>query len=139
MKKTKKMLSLFLAAILLFCAALALYYFSPRTFLKGVSPNDISEIKVFDGTNGKSFSIKDSKEIEKIISAIQSVQMKRGKISVGYSGFSLALTFLNKNEKVIDGFIINGDSFIRDDPFFYEGNSSLGFDYLKELELKYIE
>lgn len=132
-----------LITILIICAVCAgcaaFWYTAPKTFLKGVSPSEISEITVFDGTNGKHFSVTKSEEIEKIITSVQSVKMKRNRISVGYSGFSLNLSFKDKSGVITESFIMNGDTVIRDDPFFYDCNSGLGFDYLKELENIYAE
>ena len=139
MKRTGKIIACLLAFVIVCGGVSAILYLMPKTFLKGVSPSEISRIGVFDGTNGKGFSLTDESEIEKIVSSIQSVRMKRGKISVGYSGFSLSLKFIDKNGKIIESFIMNGDSFIRDDPFFYEGEGSLGFRFIKELEEEYAE
>lgn len=60
--------------------------------------------------------------------------MKRDSISVGYSGYSFRVQFMDQNGKVIDSFIINSSNTIRDDPFFYRCDGGLCYDYIKELE-----
>lgn len=139
MKKSLKIL----IALLIICAVCAgcavLWYNAPKTFLKGVNHSEISEITVFDGTNGKHFSVTKNEEIEKIVTSVQSVKMKRDRISAGYSGFSLNVSFKDKSGEITESFIMNGDTVIRDDPFFYDCNGGLGFDYLKELENIYAE
>jgi hypothetical protein len=49
------------------------------------------------------------------------------------------MKFYDNSGKEIDSFIINSTDTIRDDPFFYCGNGDLCFDYLKELEDKYVK
>lgn len=139
MKKSCKALISLIIIFAVCVAAAALWYNTPKVFLKGVSPSEVSKITVFDGTNGRGFSVKESEDKEKIVTAVQSVKMKRNGISTGYSGFALRLAFVDENGNIIDNFILNSDTVIRDDPFFYEGNGSLGFDYIKELELKNAE
>lgn len=63
--------------------------------------------------------------------------MKKDKISIFYSGYSFHMSFYNEEGKKIENFIMNDNYTIRKDPFFYHGNGSLCFEYLKELEAKY--
>ena len=136
----KKVLIVILTVIVIVITAIsAVWYFSPRTFLSGVDPSDVKSISVFDGNTGESFVIDDLTEIKYVVDNIQGIEMKRDKVSVGYSGFSFRMSFYDSDGKEIDSFVINSANTIRDDPFFYRCNGSLCFDYLKELEAMYVK
>ncbi|MGN0312126.1 MAG: hypothetical protein ACI4CC_05055, partial [Lachnospiraceae bacterium] len=138
--KRKQKIALTICAIAVaIIAILATWYFSPRTFLNGVEPSDVSYIDVFDGSTGKSFTIEDSEEIKYIVENIQGIEMKRANLSVNYSGFSFRMDFRGSNGEVIDSFIMNGAQTICDHPFFYRCDGGLCFDYLTELEEKYMD
>lgn len=116
---------------------LGVWYYIPKTFLNKIDASEVMPISVFDGNTGKGFVIESSEEIRQIVENIQQVQVKRNKISVGYSGYSFRMQFMDKNGKVIDSFIINSSDTIRDDPFFYQSDGGLCYDYMKELEDMY--
>jgi hypothetical protein len=99
----------------------------------------VSSITVFDGNTGNGFVIEDESEIQYIVENIQSIAMTRWKVSVNYMGYSFRMKFYDNSGKEIDSFIINSTDTIRDDPFFYCSNGDLCFDYLKELEDKYVK
>ena len=133
--KRKQIILISLAGLIIVAAIiLGVWYSTPKTFLNGLDTSEVLSISVFDGNTGKEFTIEDSEEIEQIIDNIQGIEMKRDNISVGYSGYRFRMRFMDKNEGVIDSFIINSPDSIRDDPFFYRCDGSLCFDYLKELE-----
>lgn len=138
--KTKKKISVLINMIVIAVIAMIVtWYFSPRTFLSGVDPLDVKSISVFDGNTGKSFVIDDAAEIEYIIENIQDIEMERYKVSLGYSGFSFRMSFNSGSGEEMDSFVINSADTIRDDPFFYQCNGGLCFDYLRELEDKYVK
>jgi hypothetical protein len=99
----------------------------------------VKSISVFDGNNGNGFAIEDESEIQYIVENIQSIAMTREKVSVGYSGYTFRMKFYDSNGNEMDGFIINSSNTIRNDPFFYRCNGDLCFDYIKELEDKYVK
>ncbi len=132
----KKIFMIILIVIILAVAeAVILWWIAPKAFLKNQTTEDIQSIKVFDGSTGKQFEITDSESIARIVSSIQGVKFKKSGISENYEGFSFSMTFFDNSGKEIDSFIVNSDSQIRKDPFFYEteGNMNI-FDFLKELE-----
>lgn len=138
--KTKRKSSLLIIVTIIAAIAIsAAWYFSPKNFLSGVVPSDVKSISVFDGNTGKRFVIDDLAEIKYIVENIQNTEMERDNVSVGYSGYAFRISFNNSNEKEIDSFVINSANTIRDDPFFYRCNGGLCFDYLKELENKYVK
>lgn len=118
----------------------AVYFFFPTTLGKNVKPSDVDHINVFDGGTGVKFTIENYDDIKYIIENIQSHSLKKDGISVGYDGFSFRINCVDKNGKnVIPEFIINGDDSIRMDPFFYKCNGGLCYDYLDNLEEKFLE
>lgn len=96
-----------IAVIVILLVLLAVWYFSPRTFLKGVEAGDVTAISVFDGNTGNGFDIDDPEEIQAIVENIQSTPMKRDKISVNYSGFSFRMNFYGEDGRVLDSFVVN--------------------------------
>lgn len=133
--KTKQ--KIFLLIIVIAIAGSVAWYFSPKTFLSGITPSNVESISVFDGNTGKGFVIGDLTEVEYIVRNIQDIAMERDNISVGYSGYRFRMSFNDSNGKEIDSFVINGADTIRDDPFFYRCSGDLCFNYLMELEDKY--
>ena len=72
------------------------------------------------------------------LSLIHIFSMKREGISLGRTGYSFKISYINSNDKdIIPVFILNSDNTIRKDPFFYRCDGGLCFDYLKECEEKY--
>ena len=124
-----------MAGVMLFAIAVALiWYVTPKTFLKGISADEVSSIDIFDGSTGKSMTVDNPDDIKTVVENIQSVKMKRGKLSVGYDGYSFSLTFKDKDGEVMDSFIINSADIIRDDPFFYKcENGTLCYDFLNAI------
>ncbi|MGM9607405.1 MAG: hypothetical protein ACI3XJ_07860 [Oscillospiraceae bacterium] len=139
LKRKQKILLLFIAIGIVIIAILAVWYFSPKTFLSGIEAADVKSISVFDGSTGKRFDLDDPDEIQYIVENIQGNKMKRDKISINHSGFSFRMSFYGENETVLDSFMINSANTIRSDPFFYRCDGGLCYDYLQELENKYAD
>ena len=133
---TKKIVLSVILAIAAAAVIFAVWFFIPKTFLKGVDPSDIKSVSVFDGNTGKSFVIDDADEIKSIVENIQNTELRRGKISLAYAGYGFRLGFGDSSGKSAE-FIINSNDTVRADPFFYRCSGGLCFDYLKELEGKY--
>ncbi|MEQ2388752.1 hypothetical protein Q5W10_08545, partial [Waltera intestinalis] len=75
---------------------------------------------------------------EYIVANIQGISMKRDGISLGRTGYSFKISYINSNDKdIIPVFILNSDNIICKDPFFYRCDGGLCFDYLKACEEKY--
>ena len=116
MKKKLLILAIIIAILLLGTVG---YYFMPKTFGKNVNPTEVNHINVFDGNTGTGFTITDSEDIEYVVANIQSISMKRDGISVGRTGYSFKISYIDSNDKdVIPVFILNSDNTIRKDPFF---------------------
>lgn len=139
LKRKQKILLSFIAIVIVIIVILAAWYFSPKTFLSGIEATDVQSISVFDGNTGNRFDINDPDEIKYIVENIQGHEMERENISINYSGYAFQMSFYGEDEKILDGFVINGDNTIRSDPFFYRCDGGLCYDYLNELEEKYVD
>ena len=130
-KKTKIIIGIITIAFVF----VAVWWFSPKYFLKHVNPQDIVSIDVFNGNDGNGFTITDKEDIEFLTEHIQSIPMKKEEISIGM-GYTYRVTFLNEKGKEIDEFIINGPTAIKQGAIFYQCNGELKEveDYLIELE-----
>lgn len=136
MRKRSKVV---VSVILVFAVIAAVYYFTPKTFGKGVNPSSVDHINVFDGNTGRGFTVDNAEDVKYIVENIQSKPMRRSGISLGRMGYRFSVEFVDQNDRaIIPIFIINGDHTIRKDPFFYHSDGELCSDYLTELENKMV-
>ena len=125
-----------IAVLAVLAAGFLLWYNLPIKLLE-LEPQNVMEIKVFNGNTGKLTHITDEEEIENIIENLNEVKIKRYKPSVGYSGYSFKMTIYLTDGNEADGwnnFIINSEDTIRKDPFFYrvtEGN--IDYEYIESI------
>ena len=132
--KKKTAIAWAVVLVVIAAAAGAVWWNTPVRFLRGTDPGAISRIEVFDGNTGVGFTIEDSRDISYIVSNIQSAELRRERLSLGYMGTMFRLSFYDGDE-LSAGFIVNSSDTIRDDPFFYRDKTgSLCVDYLRELE-----
>lgn len=136
--KNKRLLAFVCFTLICVGICVTLWYFAPKTFLRGVDAEDISKISVFDGGTGQRFDITEREEIVRIVDNVSGISMKRGKLSRGYDGFRYSMDFVDESGRVIESFIVNSEDTIRDDPFFWHCEGELCYEYLGELEGKYI-
>lgn len=97
-------------------------FISPFRMIK-LNPSDVGMIKVFDGHTGKFAEITDEEDITHIIGNLNSVVLKREKVSLFRMGHSLRVTIYLKDSTKARGwheFIINTSDYVRKDPFFYK-------------------
>lgn len=131
----KKKILVPLVVVLLIVVSIVVIYFIPKTFGKGINPSDVDHIEVFDGSTGIGFTVSNPDEIEFIVTNIQSQSMKKDGISLGRMGYLFAIEYVDENDKsIVPRFIINSESIIRKDPFFYSCEGGLCVDYLKAIE-----
>ncbi len=131
----KKKISIITSIFFLLLVITAVYYFTPKTFGKGVNPSSVDHINIFDGNTGEGFTVDDPKDIKYIVENIQSKPMRKGGISLGRMGYKFSVVFIDENDKaLVPIFFINSENTIRKDPFFYYCDGGLCVDYLEMLE-----
>ena len=108
--------------------------FIPKSFGKNIRIEDINHIYVFDGNNGKEFTISNRDDIEYIVNNIKNNKVKINSLSLGYMGYGLKIKYMDSKGKTLLSFILNSKDTIRKDPFFYKCNGELCFEYIKKLE-----
>ncbi|MBP3588683.1 MAG: hypothetical protein J6J51_06580 [Clostridia bacterium] len=110
------------------------YYYAPVTFLKGVEPEDIACITIFDGNTGEVSDITGTKDIAYITENIQSIPVRRTGISILEMGYRFRMTFTDEKGGVVEELTVNSEDTIRKDPFFLTTEEGgLCFDYIWDL------
>ena len=128
----EKINGIYLIPILLL-ALVSIWWLIPSKMIR-INPQDVLKINIFNGNNGKEIVITERSEIEHIINNIKSISFRKGKISIGYMGYSFRTTIYKSNGSVYKTFIINSKDTIRKDPFFYKDSTgSIDYNYIKDL------
>lgn len=132
----KKKIIILLSAMAILFAGIAIWYNTPID-LMDLDHNEVMEIVVFNGNSGNTTQIKDKEQIQHIIANLNDVEVKRAKLSVGYSGYSFKVTiYLSDGNEADDwnNFIINSDDSIRKDPFFYSvTKGKIDYNYIEDI------
>lgn len=132
----KKKIIILLSAMAILFAGIAIWYNTPID-LMDLDHNEVMEIAVFNGNSGNTTHIKDKEQIQHIIANLNDVEVKRAKLSVGYSGYSFKVTiYLSDGNEADDwnNFIINSDDSIRKDPFFYSvTKGKIDYNYIEDI------
>lgn len=132
----KKKIIILLSAMAILFAGIAIWYNTPID-LMDLEHNEVMEIVVFNGNSGNTTHIKDKEQIQHIIANLNDVEVKRAKLSVGYSGYSFKVTiYLSDGNEADDwnNFIINSDDSIRKDPFFYSvTKGKIDYNYIEDI------
>lgn len=122
-------------AAVLILAGIAAWYFTPKTFAKGIKADEVAYFSVFDGQTGTGFQVTEPAYVKMIVRNLQSTPMKRSGISLGRMGYGFSVEGIGKDGKsIIPLLYMNDSGTIRKDPFFYSCGGELCFDFLKELE-----
>lgn len=112
------------------------WYNSPHKLLK-LNADDVLEISILDGNTGTSLHVTEREHLAYIIENLNTIKLKKGKVSIGYSGASFRMTIQLMNGKEADGwnrFIINSKDTIRKDPFFYNVvEGTIDYYYIEKL------
>lgn len=132
----KKKISIFLPVIAILFVGIAVWYHAPID-LMNLDPNEVMELVIFNGNSGNTTHIKDEEQIQHIIDNLNDVEVKRAKLSLGYSGYSYKVTiYLSDGNEAYDwnNFIINSDNTIRKDPFFYSvTKGKIDYSYIENI------
>lgn len=131
----KKKILLIIFVIFIIAAVLsALLLLVPKRFGKGIDPEDISKISVFDGGTGVSFDIENPDDIKEIVENIRNTPTRRTGISLGKVGYSFSMEYIDQAGKTVQKFTLNSPRTIRKDPFFYTSEEDFCWEKLSELE-----
>lgn len=132
----KKKISILLSVVLILLVGIAVWYHAPIN-LMNLGANEVMEIVVFNGNSGNTTHIEDKEQIQHIIDNLNDVEVKRSKLSAGYSGYSFKVTiYLSDGNEADDwnNFIINSDDTIRKDPFFYSvTKGKIDYNYIENI------
>lgn len=132
----KKKISILLSVVLILLVGIAIWYHAPIN-LMNLDANEVMEIVVFNGNSGNTTHIEDKEQIQHIIDNLNDVEVKRSKLSAGYSGYSFKVTiYLSDGNEADDwnNFIINSDDTIRKDPFFYSvTKGKIDYNYIENI------
>lgn len=130
--RRKRILTTLLCVTAIFVAALV--WWNVPTPATNIEASKVAKIEIFDGNTGKEVTITDAKDIEHIMTNLNAISIKKHKLSLGYLGYSFKTTIYKTDGSVYREFIINSNSIIRKDPFFYrDASESIDFDYIKTL------
>ena len=132
----KKKIFVLLSVVLILILDVAVWYNIPIDLIN-LDPNEVMEIVVFNGNSGNTTHIEDKEQIQHIIDNLNDVEVKRSRLSAGYSGYSFKVTiYLSDGNEAGDwnNFIINSDDTIRKDPFFYSViKGKIDYNYIENI------
>ena len=132
----KKKVPLLLSVVLILLVGIAVWYNAPID-LMNLDANGVMEIVIFNGNTGNTTHIEDKEQIQHMIDNLNDVEVKRSKLSAGYSGYSFKVTiYLSDGNEADDwnNFIINSDDTIRKDPFFYSvTEGKIDYNYIENI------
>ncbi len=130
----KKILLIIFVIFIIIAISAALLLLVPKRFGKGIDPEDISKITVFDGSTGVSFDIENPDDIKEIVENIQNTPTRRSGISLSKVGYTFSIEYIDRSGKPTQKFILNSPRTIRKDPFFYTSEEDFCWEKLRELE-----
>ena len=132
----KKRIPILLSVVLIVLVGITVWYHTPID-LMNLDTNKVMEIVVFNGNSGNTTHIEDKEQIQYIIDNLNDIEIKRSKLSAGYTGYSFKVTIYLSDGNEADGwnnFIINSDDTLRKDPFFYSVTKGrIDYNYIEKI------
>lgn len=132
----RKKIIMLLSAAALLLIGIAVWYNAPIDLME-LNHNEVMEIVVFNGGSGNTTHIKEKEQIQHIIDNLNDVEVKRDRLSAGYTGYGFKVTiYLSDGNEADDwnNFIINSDNTIRKDPFFFSvTKGKIDYGYLEDI------
>ncbi|WP_010283000.1 hypothetical protein [Bacillus timonensis] len=99
-----------------------------------IEVEDVSSIQIVDGSSGYKLEITSKQEINRIITNLNEVTFKKGKLSAGYLGYRFNTKIYDHNGEPLKELIINSNDTIRYNGFFYTSTGKpLEFQFIEEL------
>ncbi|MEK5443384.1 hypothetical protein [Fredinandcohnia sp. FSL W7-1320] len=104
-----------------------------------INPDEVSKIHIVDGNSGYRTDITSEKDINRIITSLNEVTFKKGKLSAGYMGYRFDTTIYDTNGETMKELIINSSDTIRYKGFFYTSTGTqLEYEFIDELVEKLV-
>ncbi len=132
----KKRIPILLSVVLIVLVGITVWFHTPID-LMNLDTNKVMEIVVFNGNSGNTTHIEDKEQIQHIIDNLNDIEIKRSKLSAGYTGYSFKVTIYLSDGNEADGwnnFIINSDDTLRKDPFFYSVTKGrIDYNYIEKI------
>ena len=132
----KKRIPILLSVVLIVLVGITVWFHTPID-LMNLDTNKVMEIVVFNGNSGNTTHIEDKEQIQHIIDNLNDIEVKRSKLSAGYTGYSFKVTIYLSDGNEADGwnnFIINSDDTLRKDPFFYSVTKGrIDYNYIEKI------
>ena len=132
----KKRIPILLSVLLIVLVGITVWYYAPID-LMNLDTNEVMEIVVFNGNSGNATHIEDKEQIQYIIDNLNDIEVKRSKLSAGYTGYSFKVTIYLSDGNEADGwnnFIINSDDTLRKAPFFYSVTKGrIDYNYIEKI------
>ena len=132
----KKRIPILLSVVLIVLVGITVWFHTPID-LMNLDTNKVMEIVVFNGNSGNTTHIEDKEQIQHIIDNLDDIEIKRSKLSAGYTGYSFKVTIYLSDGNEADGwnnFIINSDDTLRKDPFFYSVTKGrIDYNYVEKI------
>ena len=137
MKFQIKRIWLVLLFLLLLCLLSFIIWFNSPKKLLDIDKTEVVSIHIFDRTQGKGTEITSTDDITHIIDNLSSIEIKPRKPSLGYMGYRFRVEVFTKtsnSSSATETFIINSETDVRIDPFFYDVVSGeIDFQFLQQL------
>lgn len=132
MNKNKKCI-IGIALLILVTIGLISFAYIPRRIIK-IEPNEVSAIKIFNGSNGEEITLTNKEKVSHIINNLNKIKFQKSGFSFFYMGYCFDVTIFDNNQKEYKEFIINSNDTLRGKMFFYIDNTkSIDFDYIDNL------
>lgn len=113
-----------LGALAVLVCLVAVWWLTPKHFLRGVKSEEVSKIEVLDGNTGHRFAITDSEDIAFLLEQFQSVPMNKEQISMGM-GSSFRMLWRDRKGRELDSFTLQTENTIREGVVFYRCDGTL--------------
>ncbi|MBR5390827.1 MAG: hypothetical protein IK141_05975 [Clostridia bacterium] len=118
--------------------ALVLWYILPVHFLRGLNPEKVKTIDLFDGHTGYQMDVTDPKLISEIVENVQNRSFQKIKGRAGLSfvemRYRFRMVFLDEKGNEMARLILESEDTVRKDPFYYKtGAGDLCYELLWRL------
>lgn len=113
---------------------LAVGWFKWPVRLTKVDASEVGLIVLLDGNTGNRVEISDTETIDILMEEFRSVKMQRERLSAFSGGYHIWVRICKPDMEIVSDFTINGNDYIKKDPFFYTiSKESIDVEYLEQL------